>query len=76
MHLNGESDMRAVYIVTIITLLMNLDKTLLENVPEFISKCQTYEGGIGSDENIEAHGGYTFCGYAALIAMKKQNMID
>ena len=39
MHVNGECDMRAVYIVTIITLLLDLDKEILDGVPEYISSC-------------------------------------
>ena len=27
---------------------------------------QTYEGGIGGEPGNEAHGGYTYCGLAAL----------
>jgi protein farnesyltransferase subunit beta len=27
---------------------------------------QTYEGGLGGEPGAEAHGGYTFCGLAAL----------
>ena len=27
---------------------------------------QTYEGGLGGEPGSEAHGGYTFCGLAAL----------
>lgn len=27
---------------------------------------QTYEGGLGGEPGTEAHGGYTFCGLAAL----------
>ncbi len=28
---------------------------------------QTYEGGLGGEPGNEAHGGYTFCGTAALV---------
>ena len=32
---------------------------------DFIRQCQTYEGGIAGVPFAEAHGGYTFCGFAA-----------
>lgn len=28
---------------------------------------QTYEGGLGGEPGNEAHGGYTYCGLAALM---------
>uniref|UniRef100_A0A183EZ76 Protein farnesyltransferase subunit beta n=1 Tax=Gongylonema pulchrum TaxID=637853 RepID=A0A183EZ76_9BILA len=33
--------------------------------------CQTYEGGFGGVRCCEAHGGYTFCGVAALMILGK-----
>lgn len=67
MHKEGEVDLRAVYIVITIGSILNLlTEELIEGVGEYITDCQTYEGGIGSDINREAHGGYTYCGVAAL----------
>ena len=31
-----------------------------------LAHAQTYEGGLGGEPGNEAHGGYTFCGVAAL----------
>jgi protein farnesyltransferase subunit beta len=35
--------------------------------PGPVSYRQTYEGGLGGEPGNEAHGGYTFCGVAALV---------
>lgn len=43
---------------------------------DFIASCQTYEGGIACSPYGEAHGGYTFCGLAALILLNEQDKID
>ncbi|CAD8113346.1 unnamed protein product [Paramecium sonneborni] len=76
MHVNGEADMRAVYIVVIMVILLKLDPKLLDGCAEYIASCQTYEGGIGGVRYSEAHGGYTFCGFAALVCMRKAHYID
>jgi len=77
MHENGEEDMRGVYIAVILADLLNLDKSeLLDGVGDFISSCQTYEGGIASEPFGEAHGGYSFCGFAALCCLKETHKIN
>ena len=40
---------------------------LARGLEAHIASCQTYEGGIGGARGCEAHGGYTFCGVAALV---------
>ena len=37
---------------------------------------QTYEGGLGGEPGNEAHGGYTFCGLAALVLIKQAHQLD
>ena len=37
---------------------------------------QTYEGGIGAEPGAEAHGGYTFCGLAALVLIDRADALD
>lgn len=37
---------------------------------------QTYEGGLGGEPGNEAHGGYTFCGLAALMLVKQAHNLD
>ena len=39
-------------------------------------RCQTYEGGFGGMPGVEAHGGYSFCGFAALVIMGKEDLCD
>ncbi|KAG7336995.1 prenyltransferase and squalene oxidase repeat domain containing protein [Nitzschia inconspicua] len=83
MHHDGEVDVRATY--TIITCAKLLGLLLPESsssppsssrpvlnrpqVINFVVSCQTYEGGMGGEPFSEAHGGYTFCGVAALKIM-------
>lgn len=38
--------------------------------------CQTYEGGFSGCPGLEAHGGYTFCGLAALVLLQKGHLCD
>ena len=37
-------------------------------------RCQTYEGGFGGAPGMEAHGGYTFCGLAALVLLGRHRL--
>jgi hypothetical protein len=39
-------------------------------------RTQTYEGGIGGEPGNEAHGGYTFCGLAALLLAGRPRALD
>ncbi len=36
----------------------------------------TYEGGIGGEPGNEAHGGYTYCGLAALMLVGKADVLN
>lgn len=38
--------------------------------------CQNWEGGLSGVPGLEAHGGYTFCGTAALVILGKEHMLD
>ena len=40
------------------------------------SALQTYEGGLGGEPGNEAHGGYTFCGLAALMLVGRASVLD
>lgn len=40
------------------------------------SLVQTYEGGLGGEPGNEAHGGYTFCGLAALVLVDQAHQLD
>lgn len=69
MHEYGECDLRGSYIVAIITKFLGLNEDILEGVAENILASQTSEGGISNVIGGEAHGGFTFCGVAALAVM-------
>ncbi|XP_013377345.1 PREDICTED: protein farnesyltransferase subunit beta isoform X2 [Chinchilla lanigera] len=43
---------------------------------EVDARCQNWEGGIGGVPGMEAHGGYTFCGLAALVILKKEYYLN
>jgi len=45
---------------------INGNETFLTGLPEWVSKCQTFEGGIAGIHNCEAHGAYAFCALACL----------
>ncbi|KAI9688347.1 MAG: CAAX farnesyltransferase (FTase) subunit beta [Bathelium mastoideum] len=76
----GEEDMRGAYCAMTIISLLNLplelpagsparikgDETFLTGLMDWISRCQSFEGGIGAAPGNEAHGGYAFCALACL----------
>ena len=78
-HVNGEMDMRGVYCFMVVADILNLvegNEDLTRGMGDFIFKCQTYEGGIACAPFGEAHGGYTFCGFAALLLLDETHKID
>lgn len=67
MHRGGETDTRATYCAMAIASLLNImTDELIDNVGDYISSCQTHEGGFGAGPGSEAHGGYAFCALGAL----------
>ncbi|ORY48617.1 terpenoid cyclases/Protein prenyltransferase [Rhizoclosmatium globosum] len=69
MHHGGEVDVRGSYCVASVCKLLNLlSPSLTENMGTFIAKCQSYEG--------EGHGGYTFCGIAAIELLQETDLLD
>ncbi|GLG96877.1 Protein farnesyltransferase subunit beta [Gryllus bimaculatus] len=77
MHVGGEEDIRGVYCALSVARLTNIycDK-LFENSAKWIISCQTYEGGFAGCPGLEAHGGYAFCGLAALCLLGKEHLCD
>lgn len=71
MHVDGELDVRGAYCAVTVGRLCGIspNNKLFENTPNWISECQTYEGGFGGTPGLEAHGGYSFCGAAALALL-------
>jgi len=76
-HDKGECDMRAAYSAMVIADILNImTDELKEGVGDYIASLQTYEGGIAASPYEEAHGGYTFCGFAALCLLGEAHKID
>lgn len=76
---DGESDLRSCYCALAVAHMLNLDvQTLVQKsgVVDYIQRCQTYEGGLGGEPGNEAHGGYTFCGLAALLIAGQAGVLD
>ncbi|XP_066532931.1 protein farnesyltransferase subunit beta [Hoplias malabaricus] len=77
MHVGGEVDVRSAYCAASVASLTNIiTPTLFEGTHNWIISCQNWEGGLGGVPGLEAHGGYTFCGTAALVIMGKEHMLD
>ncbi|KAJ2689397.1 CAAX farnesyltransferase (FTase) subunit beta [Coemansia spiralis] len=76
MHAGGEVDVRGIYCALVIASLLNImTPELVKGAAEFIARCQTCEGGIGPYPGVEAHGGYTLCGLAALDILGKTDLL-
>lgn len=77
MHEQGETDMRGTYCaMAVASMLHILTDELVEGVPEYVARCQTFEGGIAGEHGLEAHGGYSYCGLAALCIVGKADALD
>lgn len=77
MHVDGEVDIRGVYCALSVARLLNVySEDLFRGTEQWLVRCQTYEGGFGGVPGMEAHGGYSFCGLAALILLGKQHLAD
>ncbi|KAF2400939.1 terpenoid cyclases/Protein prenyltransferase [Trichodelitschia bisporula] len=83
----GEKDIRGAYCAMTVISLLNLPnelppeaparadgvETFLAKLPEWISSCQTFEGGIAGAPTNEAHGAYAFCALACLSIIAPPN---
>ena len=68
---------RGTYCAIVSAMLTNvLCPDLLSNTVEWIVSCQSYEGGFSAIPGTEAHGGYTFCGFATLALLEKTKLVD
>lgn len=77
MHKDGEVDVRGTYTAIAIADLVNvLTPELRAGVAGFAARCQTLEGGFGGEPGNEAHGGYAFCGLAAVSILDELHRID
>ena len=48
----------------------------LDAMASYVARCQTYEGGFGGEPGNEAHGGYSYCAFAALSLVGRQDDAD
>ncbi|XP_067615412.1 protein farnesyltransferase subunit beta [Eurosta solidaginis] len=80
LHDDGETDVRGAYCAISCAKLTNMPAEVLEKLfdktGDWIASCQTYEGGFGGAPDLEAHGGYTFCGIAALALLDEGHKCD
>jgi protein farnesyltransferase subunit beta len=79
----GEEDIRGAFCALVVISLLNLPielpqdapareaglKTFVDGLGDWVSKCQTYEGGMSAAPGNEAHGAYAFCGLGCLSIM-------
>ncbi|XP_076759305.1 farnesyl transferase beta subunit [Xylocopa sonorina] len=72
LHKDGETDIRGIYCALSVAKLTNVyTPELFKECESWIARCQTWEGGFGGSPGMEAHGGYAFCGLAALVLLGK-----
>uniref|UniRef100_A0A7E4VXI3 Protein farnesyltransferase subunit beta n=1 Tax=Panagrellus redivivus TaxID=6233 RepID=A0A7E4VXI3_PANRE len=77
MHEGGEADIRGVYCAVAVAEMTGItDEKLFEGTAAWVVSCQTYEGGFAAEPFVEAHGGYTYCGVAALAMLHKLTMCN
>ena len=70
MHQDGEIDIRGTYCaIAVSSMVRILDDSIATGVAEYVASCQTYEGGIAGEPGMEAHGGYSYCGLAAVAIL-------
>ncbi|KAL2861378.1 terpenoid cyclases/protein prenyltransferase alpha-alpha toroid [Aspergillus pseudodeflectus] len=79
----GEEDVRGAYCAMVIISLLDLPldlppeararqyglETFTSGLPEYLARCQTFEGGISGSPGTEAHGAYAFCALACLCIL-------
>jgi len=79
MHEGGEADTRSCYCAAVVAKMTCVFPSVayaFEKTAAWVSSCQTYEGGIGGAPGSEAHGGYTFCGFACLVLLEKHQSVN
>ena len=73
----GECDVRGAYCAASVATMTGLKGNgLFDGTPQWVSQCQTYDGGISAVPGTEAHGGYAFCGLAALMLLDSAESLD
>ncbi|KAK4232470.1 protein farnesyltransferase subunit beta [Podospora fimiseda] len=82
--LGGEEDIRGAYCASVIITLLDLpldltpespaskpdgSANLFTGLPDYVRRCQTFEGGISGQPDAEAHGAYAFCALGCLAIL-------
>ena len=68
---------RGAYCALVSAILTNtVTPDLFQHTAAWVASCQTYEGGFSALPGTEAHGGYTFCGFAATVLLKKTELVN
>ncbi|VDN14958.1 unnamed protein product [Dibothriocephalus latus] len=79
MHHGGEVDVRGAYCAVSVAALTGLLKSrpeIFTGTAKWIARCQTYEGGFAGQPGLEAHGGYSFCAFAALHLLGRTELVN
>ena len=77
LHVGGETDVRGTYCAAAVAVATGVaSEELFAGTAEWIASCQTFEGGLGGEPGNEAHGGYTYCGLAALALLQRLDAVD
>lgn len=83
MATGGEEDVRGAYCASVIISLLHIPRNLAHDspacsaghtdlfggLPEWVGRCQTYEGGVSAAPGFEAHGAYAFCALGCLAIL-------
>jgi len=73
----GETDVRGAYCAASVAHLTQImTKDMFSGTGDWVLSCQTYEGGFAGYPGMEAHGGYSFCAFAALVLLGKEKLCD
>lgn len=73
----GETDVRGAYCAASVAHLTQImDEDMFSGTGDWVLSCQTYEGGFAGCPGMEAHGGYSFCAFAALVLLGKEKLCD
>ncbi|CAN8061541.1 unnamed protein product [Agarophyton chilense] len=77
----GETDVRAMYCalsVAAITGALDEDvgTALRRNCGQYLSRLQSFDGGLGGEPGCEAHGGNTYCGTASAVILEDTKAIN
>lgn len=73
----GETDVRGAYCAASVAhLTQTMQRDMFAGTGEWVLSCQTYEGGFAGCPGMEAHGGYSFCAFAALVLLGKEKLCD